>query len=566
MTVVDAATLAAVAEAEARLRNPLEYWRTSSEPQEYTIRQFFDGVWVYAHAANRSGKTWGIAAAVCALLTGRQWLWGEPEFEGGPPLKIPVPLVEPGVIGILGGPTYKILSIGAVDAIRTLLGRRGTRQDCERDPAAFDYCEDHAGSPDNVSLFTVKHRLASGFSQWSKLYVFPYDGPLPEGPGVDFWWTNEPPPDPYLRALKNRKRADRITRRVIDATPRKREVWGPIRALFPAEARKVVGGRVRIQWPFRVNRALSPEDIAQLERDNIDDPQWKAISEGDHVDTTGICPFATDLLEDALRDAVGGERYGVILAPAEEDWEEPVYRLQRHARGNIECWNNDKRGRFIVASDPSSGVYDYALAPDRQKRNPSCINVVSEDRGEQVFRFNGYVTAHELGIMSRAICTYLTNDDDEPLWIPEMNGGWGEAMMVGFGEGYSNIWRPVRRSNAKGKASAQFGWNQTGATRGLLFGSLQRAILEGWIKFRSPDCLKNLLAVKLDDKDRPDQGDGTGAHAEDAITSGMIAYAMEHPQERIRRDAPQSNREVVERAAGIERNGVDHGETVDRWR
>jgi len=492
-------------EAQLARQDPLESYRCASWAQVEMLRALSrnppdEVLWL---AGNSGAKTTGGISTDLAFCQGRSWLT---DWDG---TQITLPVLKPPVAWVLGIPSYKIGGASSIAKLRELLGSWGAH-------------EAHAGGEDQVTTFTIRHRLARDRSQWSKLYVFPYEGVIPEAMRLDGWHCDEPPPARFLDALRNRKKAGRDLYGFLTLTPIERRAWQPIIDDYPRENRKPSQGRLRLQSSIYDNRALSPEDIAAAEAAVRTSPYRLARLYGDPVDISGTCPLDVDELIRQRDLATEGERYAVEWA--QRDGREMAV-VRQHPKGLMESWGwPDEGDRAIIVVDPSSGVRDPDKTDSQQPRNPSGLVMGSVARQCDLLRFNGYVRAHELGVMAKAVANKC------PWWtcVVETNGGWGEAFLRGFQSSPTvtrgELWYDVDR--VTGKVAADPGWNQTPARRGLLLSALQRSLEGGGLHIHSRAALDNLLQTRLDANERWDHGDGRGPHGEDVIVYGIMAYVM----------------------------------------
>src|SRR3990170_1948111 len=362
--------------------DPLARYRCASWAQVELLKALsqsppLEGLWL---SGNNGAKTTGGCATDLAFLQGRDRLM---DWDGS---EIRLPVVDPPVAWVLGVPSYKIAAGSSLPKLRELLG-------------SWPFHEAHAGGPDNVTTFSIRHRLNrdDNMASWSKLYVFPYEGEVPEALRLDGWHCDEPPPMRFLDALRNRKKAGRPLRGFLTMTPIERRAWEPILADFPREHRKAVMGRIRLQSSVYDNRALSPADIAAAEAAVRTSPYRQARLYGDPVDISGTCPFDGEELARMRLEATDGLPYAA-------EWQyrdgRDVIVARQHPRGQIECWGWPEEGdRAVIVADPSSGIRDPDKSDAQQPRNPSGLVMLSVRERKLLLRFNGYVRAHELGAM-----------------------------------------------------------------------------------------------------------------------------------------------------------------------
>jgi hypothetical protein len=529
-------TLAAAHEARAQAErsDPLSKYRCASWAQVELVHALSlePPVEVLWHSGNSGAKTTGGLSTTLGFLQGRDRLL---DWNGR---DVSMPVVQPPVHWVLGIPSYKIGGASSIAKLRELLG-------------SWDYDESHAGGEDQVTVFTIRHRLARSRAEWSKLYVFPYEGVVPEAMRLDGWQCDEPAPQRFIDALRNRKKAGRPLRKFHTLTPIEKRAWGPIFEDFPRAHMVADGGRLRLQSSVYDNQALHLPgcdlkcantgrcpDITAAEVAVSTSPWRLARLYGEPVDISGTCPFDVDKLIAQRDRCVAGERYGIIF---ERVGRFEFTTLRPFKDGELEVWippaELPEGDSVIVVADPSSGVKEPDKPDSQQPRNPAQIVVVSRLLRVEVARFNGYVRANDLGVLARATCNWYRR----ALFVPEVNGGWGETTLLGF--------RGTAPPDARvslffdydpitGAQSREPGWNQTRTRRGLVISALQAAIEDDGIRINSRADLDSLMAVRLDEKDRYDEGSGKGSHAEAMITLGIAAHLLARPAEVLKSEPP----------------------------
>ena len=168
------------------------------------------------------------------------------------------------------------------------------------------------------------------------------------------------------------------------------------------------------------------------------------------MDTSGLCPF----------DYPGLQRW-------EERCRKPVRtELVDGARAGdyLQIWQEvDPKHEYIVTMDPSAGV----SGGDR------CgLWVIDKHTREGVARFYGYLTAYNLGALGRKMCERY----NMALAVPEMNGGYGEALVIAF-EGYRKVYFGEHMDRVNGSRLNRIGWYTTATSKGTLVAAMQRAVL-----------------------------------------------------------------------------------------
>jgi len=494
---------------ERQQAEPLENYRSAvwAADEIYRALSLDPPPEVYWHTPNLGAKTTSLAALDIAFISGRGSLT---TWDGE---RIRIPVIQPPVSGALIVPSYKLSSGSVVAKLRELLG------DWPHHEGVI------SGAQDAIGILYVRHRCnpSEDHRQWSRLYLFPHEGEVPEAIRLDFAHGDEPPPQKVWDAIRNRAKAGRPFYRYIGATPKERRFWSWLRDDFPREKGKVVRGRLRLQSSLQDNRALSAADIARQFEVNASSPWKRAALHGEHVSAVGSPALDLERLEAMRADCVAGERYAIGLVRNEG---REVFLPQSHARGELEAWGwPDTIDLGLVVADPSSGVRDPDKSDREQPRNPSGLALVSVARRVLLARFNGYVSAWELGQMARGLCNRC------PRWlmVHETNGGWGDTYLRSFREAASVTEGTLyfEPDPITGKPATQAGWNQTASRRGTIISALQRAIVPGGLTIRSLAAIENLMEVRLNENERFDQGDGRGPHGEDMIVLGIAAHILE---------------------------------------
>lgn len=522
---------------------------------------------VYWPASNMGAKTRSLGALDVCFLSGRDRLM---DWEGN---AIRIPVIKPPVAGALVVPSYKLASGSIVAALRELLG------DWPHHEGVV------SGAQDAVAILYVKHRQSrtDDYREWSRLYLFPHEGEVPQALRLDFAHADEPPPERMWRAVRNRAKAGRPFYRYIGATPWERRFWQWLYDDFPVhEQRKLVRGRIVFQSAVWDNKALHkpgcpttpelcrcPDILRQLESNQGAGPFARAALYGDHVDASGTCPFDADALLEQREKCEYGKRFVAMEAGHNGD---AHMTLRRHDTGDVRVWGEPAaRDRVLVIANPSAGI-----PPVHGERKPSHLvnlQAVSPVKRQQLLRFCGYLTPPELGLLARAVC----NRYREWVFVPEMNGGWGEEMLRSFlsspaAEGsHGVVYQDVDPTSTTGNASSRVGWWQTENRRNAAISALQRAILEKSLGIFSRDCINNLLAVTRNGLGRYDDPE-TGTHPRDFLVLGMACSIMENgalviPEKSAEELTP---REAFERSLGItlpDSNGFDlYADDRSPWR
>jgi hypothetical protein len=234
----------------------------------------------------------------------------------------------------------------------------------------------------------------------------------------------------------------------------------------------------------------------------------KAKLYGDYIDTTGTNPFDPEGLARWKARCVPGE-----LIDGNSSSGKPY---------SYEEWGGDPEpgSQYMVIADPSAGIEDEA-----HKHDPGGIVVVNRMTREVRARYNGYLTAKELGALGRKLAIRYNN----ALLVWERNSGYGESFFDGTkdekGWEYGNVYSESHRDSVTGQMSERVGWLTTASTRGTIIGALQQAIMEDGLTLWSADAVSSLEDVELRrDGLRPEAG--SDAHDEDMIILGLAAHLL----------------------------------------
>jgi len=483
---------------EDRRANPLRYFRLMSWAQEKLV-ETCGRAEVYWHSSNLSGKT----TAGCALDLA--FLMGLPGLHAMDGRLIKIPVLRPPVTWALGVPSYKIAAGSSLLALRALLG-------------AHPHVEQSQGGKDMVTSILIKHarsRSDEPDETWSKLFVFPYDGTEPEGVRLDGWHCDEPPPPRFLDALRTRKKAGHRLYGYITATPIDFQTWGPILKQYPDEMLKIEHGRMRMQSAVYDNKALTPEDIRQLEESLRDSPLRNARLLGEHVDASGACPFDAGALDDMVRSAQTPKRIDEITVEREVDVGGPGYgsRVLRQIRCRVEVWDDYEAGdSYLIVCDPGKGIKD-------SRHDPDCAHVWSRRRKKLVARFNEYVGGFGLG----GLCARLGRRYGSAEVDPAVTGGYGEAVLAGLRHaGYGNIARNDKEA-APGVVAGLFGFTENREQRNAWRLAMEEAVAGRLVTIPSRDVLACLKTIVIDDKGKILEGP---RHDEDWVCAGRAVWRL----------------------------------------
>lgn len=494
-------------------QDPIGAFRCCSDGQRAFLRALSHGE-TYARTGNQGGKT------LVGATTGVALARGESSIDG-----IPIPvLATPNVGAVL----IKSKAQGVESVVQAYVQQIGDW------PHHIAYSNSGLGY---VQTLYVKPRSATStdFKAWSRINFYSEDGELPVGLRLDWVHADEPPKEEVWRELRARGRANRPFVRFITATPFKRSDWFWLQREYPeSHTGKLYKGRTEVRWTIYDNKALSREHIRKLEEDWENDPLRDARLLGDYVDTSGSKIFDYKALKGLLADAVNPlyvDDYGV------EVYEEPV---EGH--------------EYVVPMDPSAGV----MGGDR------CgMWVVSKTTRRGVARYYGYKTAYELGVLGRYYCERYNN----AMAIPEMNGGYGEALVIGL-DGWRNIYFGQHEDRVNGQRLNRIGWFTSASSKGTLINALQRALKEGTIYIPSGDALDSLMEIDMDESQKLIRY--PGQNHEDMICLGLAAHITEQIPVRAPK-IPQvrgytTMRDVVRLSMGLPVERKATGRPIENWR
>jgi hypothetical protein len=489
-------------------KDPLYYFRCKSLGQERVARHFIDGVEVYAHAAERSGKSKIGAALTAAFCLGKDRIAAR---DGE---TIAVPVLKPPVRWVMGFDSYKLGGAAVMNSLRGMLGTYGE-----------DFTEELAGGASGCpSVVRVRHHQARKEADWSTIYVFPYDGVRPRSMELDGWWCDEPPPVMYLEALRSRIGALRMLRGVITATPLERKVWFPIKEQYPADEDRVEAGRVRIRWSVFDNEAL-PEGVQEELRQRAKGSAYEnAKLYGHHVDATGGNPWAVELLD---RWEAKTRRGTLVRVKVTDEEDKPDGREKHEVSRVVEFWEKvDPAGSYLVTSDASSGTKSPL-------HDPAGIHVWERGSRTLVARYgqigglddkwNGYVGPYGLGCITAWLAAEYSVGGRPALVAPEANA-WSNASLTALRDmGHRRILHD-RHVHTPGHESVRLGFANNKETRPLFITAFEQALARDDVKIYSPDVVRSLRDCIIDSSGKIVAGDGY--HDEDLILAGAALHII----------------------------------------
>ncbi len=442
---------------------------------------------------NKGAKTTDMSAAFTALAQGKRELDGRLIGENAPYRPLVLPKIRVPNVGVLGVPSYKTGYLSAIQAYQMWLGPE-TGLDGKRRWKA------HYGPQGTVSAFLVRPDgwRDDNEKSWSRIEVYTYEGPLPEGIRADWAHPDEPPPERFWDTLTARGRLGEPYYIVLTATPKARKDWFWMPTYWDGALGTIYRGRYELKTSVFDNHALSERDRQEVVDINAGRPFEKAALYGEYVDDTGTCPF----------DAHGLEKW---LSRCRA----PSWRWDYGNGITVEVWREPEPGdEYVLIADPSSGVRD-----EKQQHDPSELIVGSRKRRAVSARFSGYVPASVLG----ELLARLGRKYNEGLAVPLVTGGYGEALILGLGD-YRNVYLAEHHDSFTSNRS-RIGYVETATTRGTIIEALQRAVLDDGLEVPSADMVRTLMGVQVDHLGRI--AAAPGRHDESMVTLGLFAHLLE---------------------------------------
>lgn len=529
MSLDDRAMLAlALGESERRTRaEPLARMRAASWAAEEYVAAMERGLDCYAHGGNGSGKSYLGGAYELAKLTGLDHLLAR---DGTP---MPVAVLEPPVSWGLGVPTYKLAEAGAIGALRAMLG---------------DWPYRAVNNSSGTESLVIWHRGAprDDESRWSRLYVYPYDGPEPEGPRLDGFRCDEPPPLRHLDALRTRRKAGRMFHRSLTVTPIDKRTWGPIRDQYPGPALVEDGGRYRIQWAVWDNEAMSADQIESILREwRWGEPGMRAIARarilGEHVDDSGSAPWDAEVFE---RWRARAREPRVEQLVVQREVEQGGGRRLKPIACELRVYADSVPGEvYFVVSDHGKGIRDG-------KHDPDVIHVYAMRRKALVAVVSEYLGGWGNGLASVALARRYNG----ATWYPLVTGGYAEsALSAARTEGFYSVGR-ARVNEKPGQESGSLGINETVALRNMAIGALEQAMAVDGVLIEDAEVLDTLAGCVIDVKGKIVGGPESGWHDEHLVCAGVGCHLLGNrkPPAEPKRSSPQGI-EAIERAMGLPR-------------
>ena len=374
------------------------------------------------------------------------------------------------------------------------------------------------------------------------------DADIAKGARLDFVWFDEPGYESVMRELRKAGRPGYPFRIIHDFTPIYRNEWESIRADIErrdSHIREVVAEVYDAERGRVENGFLSSAEIAELEKLYEGDEHKDARLHAIYCDTRGSCPFNKPAIMALWKDATPGVPHVA--------WETSAgFVLRPHDQGEVRVWGEaGPRDRVLVCANPSAGVKP---ADGEKGSHLANVQAISIGQRKQLLEWVGYLTPPELALLCRAI----TNRYREWIFVPEMNGGWGEELLRSFqatepANGSDGvIYQDVDPTSTIGNAKTRVGWWQTANRRNAGISALQRALLEGSLGIFSRYALESLMLVARDRLGRYDDPEN-GTHPRYHIVLGMACSIMENGN-LVLADKPPDEltaREAFERSMGV---------------
>ena len=458
--------------------DPIAAFRFSSQAQRDATRALSLFQETVLRAPNRGGKTMWAAHAFVGISRGCT------ELDG-----VALPVLGTPCHGLVLAKGREMSKLSAIQAYKDAIG---------------DWPH-HIEKNGNViaALWVKPNRSKSDdWNDWSSIRFFVEDGQSLAGMRLDWAHGDEPPSESDWMELRMRGRANRHFVRCITFTPIDKREWAWLRAMLRGcEWPRGKDGRVEIiMRHMRENTVLSAADIQQAEY-NAKGKLAKAKLEGEYVDLTGSNPFDPDGLARWAERCTPGTKVPFDAGGLTHTWE---------------SWNDhDPAEEYFVICDPSQGIED-----ERGEHDPCEAIVLSRRHPRLIARYNGYLTAHELGRLAAS----MGHRYGYAMVVWERNSGYGESFFHGLG-GYGNVYIEHHRDSLALTLSQRIGWSTNASTRGTIIGALQEAIKQDTILVQSAECVESLKNVIVNRLNRIEAG--PGAHDEDMIVLGLGAHLLQ---------------------------------------
>lgn len=514
--------------------DPLALFHTTSEWQRRFIAHLRYPI--YAHPANKSGKTTTVVACALALGQGRE------ELDG-----IPLPRLPSPCVGAIFSLDYKQQRLAVQETLLRWLGRWPHK--LERDGETIVSI---ALKPGFGPGFRAAQEPSDDPRTWTKIGLYSQKN-LASGVGfrLHFAAFDEPPVMPVYREVMKAGFPGWPFPTFIGATSIKRSQWYPLRAYFPTEDAKgqdtedrLVNGVIRISGSVYENTALQPADIADLERRYAPDPDRMARLYGHEINTEGLSPFRANL-----------DELNRWMEMAEAPREVRPWKVSREV-------TTDK-GREVVEEVVDVEIYDDAMPGHRYRgiADPSMgIDDSTHDPGENtvwdltvrpvvdVASYSGFLGEYGLGVLAASMARAY----NEALVDPDTTGGLGGGFLGGLRA--SKYARVVNHRTGKQEMSRlRIGFVLSTETRMQFAAAINEALYASkmgkpFMRIRNPRIIADLLDMIVDAEGRPITPPGT--HDEGFITAGRIATLVA-PDKRV-----ETPKELRPRRGTIRQNAL----------
>jgi hypothetical protein len=200
----------------------------------------------------------------------------------------------------------------------------------------------------------------------------------------------------------------------------------------------------------------------------------------------------------------------------------PVVEETLAGAGRLSVWKPPESGaRYIVSADVSKGA---------SSKDWDHLCVLDLATLEQVAEWRGKIELDELSPLCLLVALYYNN----AILAPEVTGLGAGLIALLERSRYWNLYRRVQ-TDSIGGPTIMLGWDTTKKTKPAMIGLTQKALKEGYVKFRSKQILDEMEAYTrtiLYSKDGIDSlhakmGAPPGKN-DDACVSAMIATAVAH--------------------------------------
>lgn len=506
------------ASSHRRRSDPLSFFEFKNPKLRELVERIGEAEF-YVHAANSAGKTTIGAALAIALLRGEDALAG-----------VPLPRLKFPVLGALCVPSYKQAGPTTIAKLRSLLGLWPNHEAMV------------SGALEYVGMILVKHRRSTSNDKdredWSRLYLFPHDGEIPEGPRFGFVWADEPAPRRTWEALRFRFPGEGWPfLAYTTATPIERFKtngsgwdWYMGEDEFGPCLGRVVNGKIRLQTSIYDNTALHASDIEQAERAASSSAWGKARLLGEHVDASGDFPWAElmDVLDRWEGRCFAGEKETIIVRQPRDLGND---RHVQEVSAEVELWSPwDPADVYLLVNDLAAGIRpaDKTRPDPKGIKDPLGMQLWSRRHRKLVGRYNGYLHPTGLGWLAAEMsCRYSQAPIDF-----ENNAGWGDPFLAGVSD-----WKRanpkrrcgvIRRDHQIGKPDSEesaLGWNTNENSRSDFMEAIRVALINDSCAIYSREVVSCLKHCVVDDRGKFVAG--PGSHDEDLILAGRALHLIQ---------------------------------------